>query len=69
MNILEHFIKEIHCVTDVSMQFEKVTGQKPKEKLLEVDLTVDCYGSVDRRKRLFSQTDWEVAKLKGFFMA
>ena len=46
MNLLEHYIKEIHSVQDVSDKFEKTTGNKPKEPLYEVDVTFDCYGVV-----------------------
>ena len=39
MNLLEHYIKEIHSVQDVSDKYEKAIGHKPKEPLYEVDVT------------------------------
>ena len=35
MNLLEHYIKEIHSVQDVSDKYEKAIQHKPKEPLYE----------------------------------
>ena len=51
MNLLEHYIKEIHNVEDVSDKYDKAIQKKPKEPLYEVDITVDCYGVVERMKK------------------
>ena len=51
MNLLEHYIKEIHNVEDVSDNYEKAIRHKPKEPLYEVDVTFDCYGVVERKRR------------------
>ena len=69
MNLLEHYIKEIHSVQDVSDKFEKATGLKPKEPLHEVDLTVDCYGGVERDRRFMDKSEFEQAKKQGYFLA
>lgn len=69
MNLLEHYIKEIHNVQDVSDKFEKATGGKPKEPLYEVDITVDCYGVVERTRKIMSKSDFEQAKKQGYFLA
>ena len=69
MNLLEHYIKEIHSVQDVSDKFEKATGHKPKEPLYEVDVTVDCYGVVERTRKIMSKSDFEQAKKQGYFLA
>ena len=34
MNLLEHYIKEIHNVDDISDKYEKAIGHKPKEPFL-----------------------------------
>ena len=69
MNLLEHYIKEIHNVQDVSDKYEKAIDHKPKEPLYEVDITVDCYGVVERMKKIMSKSALEQAKKQGYFLA
>ena len=69
MNLLEHYIKEIHNVQDVSDKFVRATGSKPKEPLYEVDVTVDCYGVVERTRKIMSKSEFEQAKKQGYFLA
>ena len=69
MNLLEHYIKEIHNVQDVSDKFEKATGGEPKEPLYEVDVTFDCYGVVERTRKIMSKSEFEQAKKQGYFLA
>ena len=69
MNLLEHYIKEIHNVEDVSDKYEKAIRQKPKEPLYEVDVTVDCYGVVERMKKIMSKSALEQAKKTGLFFS
>ena len=69
MNLLEHYIKEIHNVEDVSDKYEKAIRKKPKEPLYEVDVTVDCYGVVERMKKIMSKSALEQAKKQGYFLA
>ena len=68
MNLLEHYIKEIHSVQDISDKYENAIRHKPKEPLYEVDVTFDCYGVVTRNKRIFRESDFEIAKKQGYFM-
>ena len=69
MNLLEYYIKEIHSVQDVSNKFEKETGHEPKEPLYEVDVTVDCYGVVERKRKFMSKSEFANAKKQGYFLA
>ena len=69
MNLLEHYIQEVHSVKDVSNEFEERNGYPPNEPLLRVDLTCDCYGSVARDTWYFPISKWEDTKAKGYFMA
>ena len=69
MNLLEHYIKEIHSVQDISDKYEKAIRQKPKEPLYEVDITVDCYGVVERMRKFMSKSEFEQAKKQGYFLA
>lgn len=69
MNLLEHYIKEIHSVQDVSDKYERAIRQKPKEPLYEVDITVDCYGVIERMSKFMSKSEFEQAKKQGYFLA
>ena len=69
MNLLEHYIKEIHNVEDVSDKFERATDCKPKEPLYEVDVTIACYGVVERMRKIMSKSEFEQAKKQGYFLA
>ena len=69
MNLLEHYIKEIHSVQDISDKYEKAIRHKSKEPLYEVDVTVDCYGVVERMKKIMSKSALEQAKKQGYFLA
>lgn len=69
MNLLEHYIKEIHGVKDITNKFTERAGYEPDEPLLEVDLTYDCYGVVKRTTELFWKSNFEIVKKQGYFMA
>lgn len=69
MNLLEHYIKEIHSVKDITNKFTDRAGYEPGEPLLEVDLTYDCYGVVKRGKMTFWKSNFERAKKQGYFMS
>lgn len=69
MNLLEHYIKEIHNVDDVTDKFEEKNGYPPNESIYRVDLTYICYGQTQRTTRIFYKSEWEDVKSKGYFMA
>ena len=50
-------------------KYEKAIGQKPKEPLYEVDVTFDCYGVVERTRKIMSKSEFEQAKKQGYFLA
>lgn len=60
MNLLEHYIEEIHSVEEV--RTDTLILQK-------VDLTHQCYGVVQRETKTFLNSEWEDVKAKGYFMA
>ena len=59
----------VENVQDVSDKYEKAIGHKPKEPLYEVDVTVDCYGVVERDRRFMDKSEFEQAKKQGYFLA
>lgn len=68
MNLIEHYIKEVHSEEDVTNKYEEKNGIQPNENILKVDLTYNCYGVITRETRNFFKSEWEIAKLKGYFM-
>lgn len=69
MNLLKHYIKKVHSVEDVTGEYESVVGRKLEQHALKVDMTIDCYGIVERTTQYFLKSDWEDAKDKGFYVA
>lgn len=55
MNVLEHWIKEIHNIEDL------------KDGFVKVDVTIDCWGSIERKNREFTKRNWESIKEKGYW--
>lgn len=66
MNILEHYIKEIHSVEPYE---ESWTKDFPQKKFVKVDFTHDCHGSVRRTTVVFDTDEWEEVRKQGYFMA
>lgn len=55
MNVLECFIKQIHSEKNLGNGF------------VEVDVTSVCWGSVERKKKTFSVSDWSYFKQQGYY--
>ena len=68
MNLIEHYIKEIHNVTDVTSECKEINGCPPNETIYEVDLTYVCCGQAHRTIKIFSKSEWKSARSKGYFM-
>ena len=66
MNLLEHYIKEVHSVKEYN---EEWTKEFPDEKFVRVDITYDCYGSIERNFHVWNTDAWNRIKKKGYFMA
>ena len=58
MNLLEHYIVQIHRVDEVK-----------EEGTVVVDFTDVCWGSRSRKVRIFSKREWESIQEKGYYMA
>lgn len=67
MNLLEHYIKEIHSVRKCEEEWTKDDYFKDEE-YVEVDLTYDCYGSIKRTIRCWEKEYFEHIKEQGYFM-
>ena len=61
MNLLEHYIEEIHSVQKIERKWGVV---------ILADLTVNCYGVISRTTTTFgSVNEWERIKKQGYYMA
>lgn len=60
MNLLEHYIVKVHSFEEVKCNLGT---------FIEVDLTYNCYGNVERRKTSFLKEEWEEALEKGYYFA
>lgn len=63
MNLLEHYIKEVVCVS----QAERKSWMK--EDYVDAALVVDCYGRVEHLTIRVPESEWEEIKKKGYYMA
>lgn len=59
MNLLEHYIEVVH---------DEVLFDQERD-LVEVDITVNCYGAVERKTYTFNKSNWEFYKQRGYFLA
>lgn len=69
MNKIEHYIKKIHSVEDVTKEYSKYVGWKGSAKpIVKVDMTVDSYGIVKRVSDVFSEYEWNKIKKQGYYL-
>jgi hypothetical protein len=59
MNLLEHYIIEVHDITE----FTAVPG------MIKVDVTYDCWGNVQRGTHITSKELWEEDLKRGYYLA
>lgn len=65
MNVLEHYIVEIHSVEPYKADW---TREFPDREFVEVDVTHDCYGSVVRQKEVWNTVEFEQYKKDGYWL-
>lgn len=53
MNLLQHWIKEIHSELDLD------------DGTVKVEVTVNCWGAKSRKERVFNKEAWEQIKQAG----
>lgn len=69
MNLLEHYIKEVYSVEDITEEFEEKVGRKPVDPMVEVKMRVNCYGREEDTTQIFFRPKWEEAQKQGYYMA
>lgn len=66
MNLLEHYIKEIHSEKPYTEDWVK---DFPDREFVEVDITVNCHGCIERKRDVYNVKEWKEHKEKGYYMA
>lgn len=69
MNLLEHYVKEVKEVTDITADFKEKSGYTPKEPLYEITMEIDCMGVKECVKEQFFETEWNTIKERGYYLA
>ena len=69
MNLLKHYIKEVHSLADVTNEYEDVVQRKLKEPAFKVTMTIDCYGIEKKVTEYFLKSEWEYVSKVGYYMA
>lgn len=59
MNLLEHYIIEIHNTYEI----------QGHPDMIEVDATTDCWGCKERKTHYLSKKQLELAQKQGYFLA
>ena len=65
MNLLEHYIKEVHSVDECIEEWVK---EFPGIEFVDVDLTYDCHGCIEREVHCWDVNEWNEIKEQGYFM-
>ena len=69
MNLLKHYIVNIHSEKDATSEFTKYIGHSPYERLFLVDMDIDCCGIKERVQEYMFESLLKEAKEKGFYEA
>ncbi len=69
MNLLEHYIKEVYSVEDITEEFKRNVGHEPCRPMVKVKMRVNCYGKEEDAESTFFADEWETAQKQGYYMA
>ena len=64
MNLLEHYIKEIISVVDVTKEWEKCMQEEDPnfvetDPMLQIAIIVNCYGQTTGITEMFHKSKWD----------
>lgn len=74
MNLLEHYIKEVISVEDVTKEWEDfIRKDTPNfvetDPMLEVKMLVNCYGNINETTKWFHKSEWDKIQEQGYYIA
>lgn len=65
MNILEHYIKNIHSVEPYTAEW---TSEFPDREFIKVNMTTNCYGCEQTKDHIFNTAEWANIQEQGYYM-
>ena len=74
MNVLEHYIKEVISVEDVTKEWEKCMQEEAPnyielDPMLQVAIIVNCYGQTTGTTKTLHKSEWDKIQEQGYYMA
>lgn len=75
MNLLEHYIKEIISVEDVTKEWEKYMQEKDSnfietDPMLEIKILINCMSVYEEYNILWChKSEWDKIQEQGYYMA
>lgn len=74
MNLLEHYIKKVISVVDVTKKWEKYMQEKDPnfvetDPMLEIKMLVNCYGNIEETIKRLHKSEWDKIQKQGYYIA
>ena len=74
MNLLEHYIKEVISIVDVTKEWEDfirkdIPNFVETNPMLEVKMLVNCYGNIEETIKRLHKSEWDKIQEQGYYMA
>lgn len=68
MNLLEHYIKEVLEIEDVTNKYPEIFDDI-NEPIYKIKMIVDCYGNKETVEVMWLQSQYETNMQRGYFFA
>ena len=75
MNLLEHYIKKVISVKDVTQEWEKYMQEEEDPNFIETDpmlqisMIINCYGQTKETTKMCHKSEWDKIQEQGYYMA
>ena len=75
MNLLEHYIKKVISVKDVTQEWEKYMQEEEDpnfietDPMLEIKILVNCMGVEEYNILWYHKSEWDKIQEQGYYMA
>lgn len=68
MNLLEHYIKNVICIEDITDNYQRKFGTVD-EPIYRIKMTVNCYGCKTTEEVVWRKSTYETNIQKGYYLA
>lgn len=69
MNLLEHYIKEILEIEDLTNKYGNIFADDIKEPVYKIKMIVNCYGNKETVEVMWLKSQYEANIQRGYFLA